>query len=1051
MAQANGPGKTHFKKTQDFKSDYAVSVKFTQYESERTGMRVFVVDQKGPKVYGYFAVATEIHDDSGAPHTLEHLIFMGSKSYRYKGLLDKLATRAYSMTNAWTGTDQTVYTLESAGWDGTALILPVYLEHVLLPTLTDAGCYTEVHHIDGTGQDAGVVYCEMQDVQNKQSNLMSLEAKRLLYPEGNGFRYETGGMMEQLRVLTAQRIRDFHKEMYQPKNLRVILVGDVNHDELLGILEKFEDSVVDEVPKPGDPFKRPWVESAAPPPLSQTSVVKVEFPEEDESMGEIVIAFFGPGYLDDVDLTAMNALLLYIAGSPATVLENVIVEKEQLASGVYYESEVQTKGVVWFTLTSVETEKLGDVEKRFFELLKETAAKPFDMKYMKDCLVRLKRHDKRECETNPSAFSDAVISDHLFGDRQGEYLKLQLSSLKTLDDLDSWSDQQWRDFLTKYLAEAHHVSILGVPSATLSEKLKKDEQARVEEQQQRLGEEGLKELTKKLDEAKAENDRKIPDEIMDDFKIPGTESIKFIPTTMARSGLAKKLGTLDNEIQKTIDADKENPLFIHFEHIPSNFVQIVVQMGTTDLSADLKPLVSLYLANLFTTPVMKDGKRVEFEQVITMLEEDTASYHAGSGFGNGDMLRIELVVEPEKYVVAIEWLKTLLFDSILDVERLKTNIAKILADIPDEKRSGWGMLKDADIMIHFNAQSLPRARSTLAKGLYLKRIKHLLNTDPDAVVSRMKQFNSAITQFCNMRVAVIADVHKLKGPVSSWETLTAGLDTSKPLNAIDRKQERLSDAGKTPGGKAFIVPMPPIDSSFAMLTGPGPDSYAHPDLPALMVAMAYLDTTEGPIWANLRGTGLVYGANFSRSVENGLMEFSIYRSPDAFNAYAAGKKVVDDFVSGKTPLEQHALEACVSTIVLGMADEQPTMGSAAMLAFVNEVIRGVGKEWSQKMLGKVRTVGKEDVQRVMGAWLAPLFNPKSANLVVTCASINAESLKTRFEAEGFAPEVQPLKFFEDDYGLKGDDLDDEDEEDEEDEEDFNSGKDSDEDMEENAE
>ena len=33
--------------------------------------------------------------------------------------------------------------------------LPVYLEHVLLPTLTDAGCYTEVHHIDGTGNDAG--------------------------------------------------------------------------------------------------------------------------------------------------------------------------------------------------------------------------------------------------------------------------------------------------------------------------------------------------------------------------------------------------------------------------------------------------------------------------------------------------------------------------------------------------------------------------------------------------------------------------------------------------------------------------------------------------------------------------------------------------------------------------------------------------------------------------------------------------------------------------------------------------------------------------------
>jgi Zn-dependent M16 (insulinase) family peptidase len=56
---------THFKKIQNFKADYADAT-FTQYESQRTGLRVAVVDRKGPKVYGNFAVATEIHDDSGS-------------------------------------------------------------------------------------------------------------------------------------------------------------------------------------------------------------------------------------------------------------------------------------------------------------------------------------------------------------------------------------------------------------------------------------------------------------------------------------------------------------------------------------------------------------------------------------------------------------------------------------------------------------------------------------------------------------------------------------------------------------------------------------------------------------------------------------------------------------------------------------------------------------------------------------------------------------------------------------------------------------------------
>jgi hypothetical protein len=56
---------SHFKKVQNFKADYADAT-FTQYESQRTGLRVVVVDRKGPKVYGNFAVATEIHDDSGS-------------------------------------------------------------------------------------------------------------------------------------------------------------------------------------------------------------------------------------------------------------------------------------------------------------------------------------------------------------------------------------------------------------------------------------------------------------------------------------------------------------------------------------------------------------------------------------------------------------------------------------------------------------------------------------------------------------------------------------------------------------------------------------------------------------------------------------------------------------------------------------------------------------------------------------------------------------------------------------------------------------------------
>lgn len=67
--------------------------KVTKLILNRTGIRVYHCDVSGPLVKGYFTLATETHDHDGLPHTLEHLVFMGSQEYPYKGVLDKVANR----------------------------------------------------------------------------------------------------------------------------------------------------------------------------------------------------------------------------------------------------------------------------------------------------------------------------------------------------------------------------------------------------------------------------------------------------------------------------------------------------------------------------------------------------------------------------------------------------------------------------------------------------------------------------------------------------------------------------------------------------------------------------------------------------------------------------------------------------------------------------------------------------------------------------------------------------------------------------------------------
>lgn len=81
------------------------------------------------------------------------------------------------------------------------------------------------------------------------------------------------------------------------------------------------------------------------------------------------------------------------------------------------------------------------------------------------------------------------------------------------------------------------------------------------------------------------------------------------------------MGQLDNDVQKIVDKDGGDlPLFIHFESGPINFVHFSVVLGTSPIPLELKPLLPLFLLNFFATPIARNGKRIEYEDVVKELE-----------------------------------------------------------------------------------------------------------------------------------------------------------------------------------------------------------------------------------------------------------------------------------------------------------------------------------------------------------------------------------------------------------------------------------------------
>lgn len=59
--------------------------------------------------------------------------------------------------------------------------------------------------MDGDGNDGGVVYSEMQGRENAASSLLHRRMLQHIYPGDCGYKYETGGIMENLRRLNVEK------------------------------------------------------------------------------------------------------------------------------------------------------------------------------------------------------------------------------------------------------------------------------------------------------------------------------------------------------------------------------------------------------------------------------------------------------------------------------------------------------------------------------------------------------------------------------------------------------------------------------------------------------------------------------------------------------------------------------------------------------------------------------------------------------------------------------------------------------------------------------
>ncbi|SCW01559.1 LAFE_0E02344g1_1 [Lachancea fermentati] len=1011
-----------FNKLVSFQIDYAPQYYLTKYISTHSRLQLIHINNKAsPIVEGFFAVGTECPTDSGVPHTLEHLIFMGSHNHPYKGLLDMAGNLCMSSTNAWTATDQTVYTLTTAGWSGFKKLLPIYLDHILNPTLSEHAFTTEVHHIDPDDlEDKGVVYSEMQAMESDSDFIITLEKQRQMFPEGSGYRSETGGLTANLRELTNDAVKKFHEDMYSPDNLCVIVVGHVPQDELLKIMENFDS----ELPEFKGNRKKPFVdtkESQIPQRRSDLTQSEVEFPEVDESQGGMTFAWIGepfPSHLNDLGVTILMEYFTKTALAPFT--KELIETADPLANHVSFDTDDFMRTIVNLTFYGVPTERLGEAKEKVLDVIQNHS---IDLSRIRQVVENEKWTFVQDCERSPFILSELCITDFLYGSDDGKLLEESLKDLKDFELLLQWEKSQWQELLQRNFVDNRPVIVLGKPSSSLYAQLEEEQKTRLEERKASLGDQGSRALKRKLEDAIKANSKAIPPELLEQFVVDDpVKSIDFIETkgiTTIRNPLNDET---DELTRRVLNQKPPNfPFFLHLEHFTSEFVHISFCLNTTTVKdVSLLPLYHV-MCKIFSFPMRcEDGSIEPFEKVLSTLKAETIQSSLSMGIQGvfTNLLQVHIGSRYSNYKEAVKWIKHCLYDMVFDEERISIFIESFLSSIVELKRSGYDML---DSLINRHTFT-PRAMKKSTDGLFVKDILQAYLDEINngnfetKVLPKLEILRDQLrANFNTFHILISGNAEKMGDIYGPWmEYFGEYVDKQNEVMKVPpvpRLTDTLSDLGKDMRDTAHIVTTPASESSYVSVISnlPSGFDYYHPDYPAIVLAEEYLGCVEGPLWNGIRGAGLAYDGSIRKRMESSLIEFSFYRAADATGCFQAAKEIVHNFAAGVTKFEPNLLPAALSSVLLSMAQAESDYFSLAGKKYADIFCRNKEPNYNKQFLEKLGELTADDLQRVVKEYFVDIFNPRRGAVFISCHPTKLDSIRAFLQQEGYDVSVEELE------------------------------------------
>ena len=176
-------------------------------------------------IYVRTASAHERREQMGISHLLEHMVFKGTERRSAKELALELEVRGGSL-DAFTGRDYTSYQAHTLDAD-----LPLAVE-----ILTDLARRPLLRESD-LEPERNVILEEINGVEDTPDDLVFELHAAELWPD-HPYGYSILGSPGTLAALSADDLRCLHQTGYYRGNFVIAAAGNVNHDQLLTVLER---------------------------------------------------------------------------------------------------------------------------------------------------------------------------------------------------------------------------------------------------------------------------------------------------------------------------------------------------------------------------------------------------------------------------------------------------------------------------------------------------------------------------------------------------------------------------------------------------------------------------------------------------------------------------------------------------------------------------------------------------------------------------------------------------------------------------------------------